>query len=58
MIERGSFLQELDEAVLRGSAESRLRALWHTTLLIAGTYSEDQIWNFGEVIGKWQARLK
>src|SRR6185437_12648818 len=29
MIEARSFLQELDEAVLRGSAESRLRALWH-----------------------------
>jgi hypothetical protein len=25
--------------------------LWHTTdLLIAGTYTEDQIWTFGEVI--------
>lgn len=59
MIERGSFLQELDEAVLRGSAESRLRALWHTTdLLIAGTYSEDQIWTFGEVIGKLASEIE
>jgi hypothetical protein len=48
-----SFLRELDEAVLRGTAESRARALWHTTdLMIAGRYSEDEIWTFGEVIGR------
>src|ERR1700676_116707 len=53
MIETGSFLQELEEAVSRGSAESRLRALWHATdLLIAGRYTEDEIWVFGEVIGR------
>jgi uncharacterized protein (DUF2336 family) len=53
MIEPGSFLQELEEAVSRGSAESRLRALWHATdLLIAGRYTEDEIWIFGEVIGR------
>src|SRR6202521_3132536 len=47
------FLRDLDEAVLRGTAESRLRALWHTTdLLITGRYSEDEIWTFGEVIGR------
>jgi uncharacterized protein (DUF2336 family) len=47
------FLRELDEAVLRGTAESRMRALWHTTdLLIAGRYSEDEIFAFGEVIGR------
>jgi hypothetical protein len=48
-----SFLRELDDAVLRGTAESRARALWHTTdLMIAGRYSEDEIWTFGEVIGR------
>jgi uncharacterized protein (DUF2336 family) len=53
MMEPGSFLQELEQAVSRGSAESRLRALWHATdLLIAGRYSEDEIWIFGEVIGR------
>src|SRR5580692_9479256 len=53
MIEPRSFLQELEEAVARGSAESRLRALWHATdLLIAGRYTEDEIWIFGEVIGR------
>ena len=46
-----SLLKELNDAASSGSAESRLRALWHTTdLLIAGTYAEDQIWTFGEII--------
>ena len=53
MIEARSFLQELSEAVLRGSPECRARALWYATdLLIAGRYTEDQIWVFGEVIGR------
>jgi hypothetical protein len=53
MAEVKSFLRDLDDAVLRGTAESRKRALWHTTdLLIAGRYSEDEIWTFGEVIGR------
>jgi uncharacterized protein (DUF2336 family) len=53
MTEARSFLQETDEAVLHGSPESRARALWHATdLLIAGRYTEDQIWVFGEVIGR------
>src|ERR1700674_223477 len=48
-----SFLRDLDEAVLRGTAESRMRALWHTTdLMITGRYSDDEIWTFGEVIGR------
>ena len=48
-----SFLQELDDAAFQGSPESRARALWHATdLLIAGRYTEDQIWVFGEVIGR------
>src|SRR4029077_3630394 len=45
------FLRDLDEAVTRGTPESRARALWHTTdLMIAGRFSEDEIWTFGEVI--------
>ena len=53
MTEASSFLQEINEAILQGSPESRARALWHTTdLLIAGRYTEDQIWIFGEVIGR------
>ena len=53
MTEARSFLHEINEAVLQGSPESRARALWHATdLLIAGRYTEDQIWIFGEVIGR------
>ena len=53
MIETGSFLRELAEAVSRGSADSRLQALWHATdFLIAGRYTDDEIWVFGEVIGR------
>jgi uncharacterized protein (DUF2336 family) len=53
MNEDSSLLRELDEAVLRGTPESRMRALWHTTdLMIAGRYSEDEIWTFGEVVGR------
>ena len=53
MSDARSFLQELDDAMVRGSPESRLRALWHATdLLIAGRYSESEIWIFGEVIGR------
>jgi uncharacterized protein (DUF2336 family) len=53
MSEPKSFLHDLDDAVLRGTPESRTRALWHTTdLLIAGRYSDDEIWTFGEVIGR------
>ena len=48
-----SFLQDLDEAVSRGTAKNRLRALWHATdLLVVGQFSEDEIWVFGEVLDK------
>jgi uncharacterized protein (DUF2336 family) len=53
MPEATSILQELDDAIVKGSAESRERALWHATnLLIAGQYSDNEIWIFGEVIGR------
>jgi len=53
MSEISSFLRDLDDAVSRGTPESRKRALWHTTdLMIAGSYSDDEIWTFGEVIGR------
>jgi uncharacterized protein (DUF2336 family) len=53
MTEVKSYLSDLDDAVARGTAESRKRALWHATdLLIAGRYSDDEIWTFGEVIGR------
>src|ERR1700739_2169237 len=48
-----SLLAELDDAISRGTAESCLSALWHATdVLIGGRYSEDQIWTFGEIIGR------
>ena len=53
MTEARSFLQDINEAILRGSPESRAQALWHATdLLIAGRYTDEQIWIFGEVIGR------
>jgi uncharacterized protein (DUF2336 family) len=53
MAKSTSFLLDLEDAVSRGNPDSYLRALWHATdLLIAGTYSEDQIWTFGEIIGR------
>jgi uncharacterized protein (DUF2336 family) len=49
--ENKSFLRDLDEAVSRGTPESRAKALWHTTdLMIAGRFSDDEIWTFGEVV--------
>src|ERR1700738_1264300 len=57
--EARSFLQEKSEAISQGSRESRLRALWRTTdILIAGRYTEDQIWVFGEVIGRLAGEIE
>jgi hypothetical protein len=48
-----TFLRDLDDAVSRGTSESRLRALWHATdLLVVGRFTEDEIWVFGEVLDK------
>jgi uncharacterized protein (DUF2336 family) len=53
MIEGISFLKELDDAVLRGSEESRAKALWYATdMLIVGHYTDEETWVFGEVIGR------
>jgi len=53
MTKANPFLSELDAVVSRGTPESRARALWHTTdLMMAGHYSEDEIWTFGAVIGR------
>jgi uncharacterized protein (DUF2336 family) len=54
-----SFLQELDIAVSQGSAESRQRALWYATdLLITGRYTDDEIWMFGEIIGRLEQDIE
>jgi uncharacterized protein (DUF2336 family) len=51
MSQTKSVLRDLEEAIARGTAESRARALWHTTdLLIAGHYCEEDVATFGEVI--------
>jgi uncharacterized protein (DUF2336 family) len=53
MSDMHSFLRDLDDAIARGTAESRTRALWHATdLLLTGRYSDEEIWTFGEVIGR------
>ncbi len=53
MAEHRSFIADLEDAVSKGTAERCLQALWHATdLLIAGSYSEDEIWTFGEIIGR------
>jgi uncharacterized protein (DUF2336 family) len=54
MTEAGDhFLEDLNDAISKGSSEGRARALWRATdILIEGNYTEDQIWIFGEVIGK------
>ena len=51
MTESRSYLQELEEAISKGSHQTRLQALWHATdLLIAGQYNDEQVWIFGEII--------
>jgi len=53
MTEPKSLLAELEDAISKGTTESCLQALWHATdILIAGRYSEDQIWTFGEIIAR------
>ena len=48
-----SYLEDLDDAILRGTEETRARALWHATdLLIKGRYSDEEILTFGKVIGR------
>ena len=53
MVSSKLYLKDLDEAVLRGSAENRERALWFATdMLMIGSYAEEEVWTFGEVIGR------
>jgi uncharacterized protein (DUF2336 family) len=54
-----SFLEELDQAILKGAPENRERALWHATdLLMVGRYTDEEIWVFGEVIGRLAAEIE
>jgi len=53
MTDVGHALQDLNDAIARGSSESRAKALWHATdVLVEGEFSEEQIRIFGEVIAR------
>lgn len=54
-----SLLEELDRAILTGTPESRERALWRATdLLMVGRYTDEEIWVFGEVVGRLAAEIE
>uniref|UniRef100_Q07J65 DUF2336 domain-containing protein n=1 Tax=Rhodopseudomonas palustris (strain BisA53) TaxID=316055 RepID=Q07J65_RHOP5 len=54
-----SLLADLESTISRGSAETRAKALEHTThVLITGKYNEDEIWIFGEIISKLMHELE
>src|SRR5689334_19588223 len=54
-----SLLDELDRAICAGTPESRERALWYATeMLMVGQFTEDDIWVFGEVIGRLAAEIE
>jgi uncharacterized protein (DUF2336 family) len=54
-----SYLEELDQAILNGTRENRERALWHATdLLMVGRYTDEEIWVFGEVIGRLASEIE
>ena len=53
MTEVGYALEDMDDVIARGSAESRARALWHATdILLDGEFGEEQIGILGEVIAR------
>ena len=53
MTEAAFALDDLNDAIARGTAESRAKALWHATdILVAGEFGEDDIRLFGEVIAR------
>jgi uncharacterized protein (DUF2336 family) len=59
MVEYATLLADLEHAMSRATAESCLRALWHTTdTLVAGSYSEGQIATFGEIIGRLAGEIE
>ena len=54
-----SILRELNDAIAKGTPESRLQALWHATdMLLMGRYTESEIWIFGEVIGQLSEEIE
>jgi len=54
-----TLLRELEDAISKGTPDSRERALWHATdLLIAGRYSDDQVWLFGAIIERLAGEIE
>ncbi|WP_375778774.1 DUF2336 domain-containing protein [Bradyrhizobium sp. ma5] len=54
-----ALLHELEDSISQGTPDSRERALWHATdLLIAGRYSDDQIWLFGAIIERLASEIE
>ena len=52
-------MEELDRAILTGTPERRERALWTATdMLMVGQYTDEEIWVFGEVIGRLAAEIE
>jgi uncharacterized protein (DUF2336 family) len=59
MLQTQSLLEELECAVSQGSEHARRAALTYATdLLIAGRYTEEETWVFGEVIGLLAAEIE
>jgi uncharacterized protein (DUF2336 family) len=59
MSHTSGLLEELERAVSQGSERSRLAALTYTTdLLMAGRYSDEETWVFGEVVGLIAAEIE
>ena len=54
-----SLLADIESTISRGTPATRAKALEHATnLLIAGSYNEDEIWIFGELITKLMQELE
>jgi uncharacterized protein (DUF2336 family) len=59
MSQTQSLLAELERAVSQGSERTRRAALIYTTdLLMAGRYTEEETWVFGEVVGLLAAEIE
>jgi uncharacterized protein (DUF2336 family) len=59
MAQTAGLLEELERAVSQGSEQSRVVALTYATdLLIAGRYTDEETWIFGEVVGLLAAEIE
>jgi hypothetical protein len=56
---KSSFLEELDQAILSGIPAKRERALWAATdMFMVGRYTDEEVWVFGEIIGRLAAEIE